>query len=528
MTIGVNDMVNFKSKDLNIENNRKKNIVFMVTSFIIILGFAMLAFLFPYTCDDWAWGSIYGIKRLNAWFDGYNGRYAGNLLVMLLTRVPALKTIFMAVSYYLIGLFAYKYSNSKRLSILLFGTALFFTMPKEIFVQSVVWTSGYTNYVPPILMMIGYIILIKNIFNQEKPVYAKPLFILTFLLGFIGAMFMENLTLYSIAAAVLVIIYCAVKFKKAFLPHISYFVGTAAGAVMMFTNSSYGAIFSNRNGDGDGYRSLAVGSGSFIKSICSHLKVIYTQLFTNNSILLIILTVLSFILLGLKVGKMKNKKWRNLIIFSSVINVFSLFLILFKSNFYYWRIFIESKNSSAYTIIFFSMAAAVYYISVSVIIIGCLDGPGVKDKAVFLLISIPIIVAPLVLVNPIGPRNFFPPFMLMVLLSVLILENILETVDNRRLQKVLSLAFAAVIVASSIYYFSIYVPIYRYDELRNENAVKQSQENDVVTLCTLPYESYVWRPDPVGKLWEDRYKKFYGIDEQIQFEFVEYYDYNID
>ena len=34
---------------------------------------AVLCYLFPYTGDDWAWGSQIGIDRLNQWFENYNG-----------------------------------------------------------------------------------------------------------------------------------------------------------------------------------------------------------------------------------------------------------------------------------------------------------------------------------------------------------------------------------------------------------------------------------------------------------------------
>lgn len=504
-------------------NSKKKNITFAVISTAAILLFAVLAYLFPYSGDDWAWGSQLGIDRLNNWFDGYNGRYAGNLLVIALTRVPVLKIALMALSYYLTCLFAYKYSGSKRISVLIFGIAMFFTMPKEIFVQAVVWTSGYTNYVPPILMMIGYILLIKNIFKKDKPVYTKPLFVLTFILGFAGALFMENLTLYSIAAAVLVILYCAVKFRKAFLPHISYFAGSAAGAVMMFTNSSYGIIASNEKGDG--YRSSALGSGNLVETIGSHLEKIYTQLFTNNFVLLIILTVLALALAAFKLNKIKKEKCRNLVIFSSAVNVFSLILILFKANFSHWKLLLESEYSTVVTVLFFTAAAGLYYLSLSAVILICLDSEGTRDKALFLIISIPIIVAPLLVVNPIGPRNFFPPFMLMIMMAALILENLLDCADNHHLQKFLSLTFAAVILASGIYYLNIYIPIHRYDTARNETAVQQSLEDDEVTLCTLPYDSYVWYGNPDKEPWATRYKKFHGIDEQVQFEFVKYSDY---
>jgi len=57
--------------------------------YIICFGLiAILCYLFPYTGDDWAWGSKIGIDRLNNWFENYNGRYVGNLIVLAMTLKP--------------------------------------------------------------------------------------------------------------------------------------------------------------------------------------------------------------------------------------------------------------------------------------------------------------------------------------------------------------------------------------------------------------------------------------------------------
>ena len=65
------------------------------------LCFAMLfalSWLFPYTGDDWAWGSQIGLDRLHTWFDNYSGRYVGNLIVLALTRSNMLKSLAMTAA----------------------------------------------------------------------------------------------------------------------------------------------------------------------------------------------------------------------------------------------------------------------------------------------------------------------------------------------------------------------------------------------------------------------------------------------
>lgn len=53
-----------------------------------LLFFLSLAYFFPYSHDDWVWGT----SDWNAIFET-NGRYLGSLLAMLLTRSAFLKTI---------------------------------------------------------------------------------------------------------------------------------------------------------------------------------------------------------------------------------------------------------------------------------------------------------------------------------------------------------------------------------------------------------------------------------------------------
>ncbi len=66
-------------------------------------GFAVLAYCFPYTGDDWMWGTSYGIKLLTTGFAGYNGRYAGNLIVLLLTRCKPLQVLAVSSSLFFLA-----------------------------------------------------------------------------------------------------------------------------------------------------------------------------------------------------------------------------------------------------------------------------------------------------------------------------------------------------------------------------------------------------------------------------------------
>ena len=49
------------------KRNSNRNLI--ITYAIIFVLLFLLCLLFPYSGDDWAWGSQIGIDRLNKWFD---------------------------------------------------------------------------------------------------------------------------------------------------------------------------------------------------------------------------------------------------------------------------------------------------------------------------------------------------------------------------------------------------------------------------------------------------------------------------
>ena len=81
-------------------NMKSQSVSKIDLSFTLLLfaAFSLLFYMFPYSGDDWAWGSQIGVDRLKTWFDNYNGRYLGNLLVMVLTRSKFVNVLLTAIS----------------------------------------------------------------------------------------------------------------------------------------------------------------------------------------------------------------------------------------------------------------------------------------------------------------------------------------------------------------------------------------------------------------------------------------------
>ncbi|MCI5840901.1 MAG: hypothetical protein MRZ96_03335 [Clostridium sp.] len=109
-------------------------------------------------------------------------------------------------------------------------------------------------------------------------------------------------------------------------------------------------------------------------------------------------------------------------------------------------------------------------------------------KSLFMLLSIPVLIAPLLVVNPIGPRCFFPPYFIGIIFCICLFYYITDIVSlSERQVFTMNTAFSAAGATMLIFMLVIYVPIHSYDVKRNEYAVKQAEAGyETVTLCKLP------------------------------------------
>lgn len=140
--------------------------IFTYLILFVILFF--LCLLFPYSGDDWAWGSRIGIDRLSNWFDNYSGRYLGNLIVLALTRSNLLKAVTM--SFCLTGIIALLNElTGKQKNGIFIISSVFVFMPTAILRQAVVWTSGFANYTTSVFLTLIYIFCTGNIYDENKP-----------------------------------------------------------------------------------------------------------------------------------------------------------------------------------------------------------------------------------------------------------------------------------------------------------------------------------------------------------------------
>lgn len=484
-------------------DNRRKRYgvaIMYVVTFILV---TYLCYIFPYTGDDWAWGSQIGIDRLELWFDKYNGRYAGNLLVLVLTRAKLVKAIFESLSLLAIVYLVVPNKNNRFFNTLV-GILLIVAAPKLILRQSIVWTAGFSNYVISIAFVLIYV---RYCYQLTKTDHVGDLKVNNYLsvpmlvLAFVSALFVEHITIYIVVMSIVVILYSFCKFHKVFLVQIGYCVGAILGAVCMFSNGAYRAIASNE----DAYRTIEAGDSVFSRMLNNFLDVIGKELFFYNLLQNILIGIVVLILMV---------KYRDRL--SSGINKISAYIssILIGCTCVYSviinlvRIFLHKEIVGEKT---YALVTILFCLSLVVFCLSAVPEKNLQHRLIFIVGSIACMTGPLLLVTPIGSRCFFPSYVMFIFF-------ITEGFSVIKMPKWLNAIVLAAILLAFVNLFRIYIPIHQADEDRLAQVRDEVKKGATeIEISHLPYGNYLWCAEPKTEtIWEERYKLFYDIPAEIK------------
>lgn len=465
----------------------------------------VLCLMFPYSGDDWAWGSQIGMERLRTWFDNYSGRYFGNLIVLVLTRSNFLKALVMSLCLSGIVIILNEITHRQKCSVGLILISLAF-MPVTLLRQSVVWTAGFSNYTTSIFLTLIYIYYIRNIYDEKpKNSYVVSLFLL--ILGFLNTLIVEHLTIYNVALGLYVVIFTLVKYKKVWIQHAAYLLGSIIGTIVMFSNSVYSSVAKGN----DGYRTIAADKGIISRAYDSFINVIVKEGFLNNFVLLGCLLVICLVVWFEVRNRLSDsaRRWGILSVFINISYVSLCFMDKLNT---YWMekeilLVLEALATILYVVALFVFVLILPYESVK------------KVELLFVLFSAGFMMAPLLVVTPIGSRCFFASYIMLIYFMLLLYSNFGEKHKNQF--AMLSRTFMVVAFAGTLYLFYIYGAIAKNQDERVEKAIDDAKnKKDVIKVEELPYKDYVWCSDVGEEPWSTRFKLYYGIDEKVKIKMV--------
>jgi hypothetical protein len=486
---------------------RKRLPVFVELSLVaaIFASFAWLADLFPYSGDDWAWGSQIGLDRLGTFFEDYNGRYAGNLAVLVLTRSTALVALVMAGTMAGIAFLVLHIARFRTITGYLLVYALLLAIPAAVWRQGVVWTSGFSNYTLSTLSMLAVVAATRRLLSAAPTDGWRSLAHGTgiFLLTFVGQLFVEHVTILILVFAGCSVVYAKYANGRISGPIWSLFAGSALGAVAMFSN---GAYLRALGGDAT-YQKIGQAPGGRIDQMVGAFNTVIGPygVTLNVALNVTLLSLLTIAALG-RWGRSEKRRGTHSFLWALVGVAACAGAVL---------VAVRLPRDVAEL-----QGAGFVGPLVLALVVGTCAAVVRERRARTLLIlilgALIVLTAPLLVVKPIGPRNFVPTYALLLIAVAVLARHVSRVMGSRGLWTI-SVAAAVLAVPTYAARFSV------YSEIDHASAVRQArvkiavdEGRDSVTVKPLP-EGRTWLhvPDPGVEPWNTRYKLFYGVPESL-------------
>ena len=492
----------FNDKDK--KTNLKKFLLEKRYLFATIIGIFMFTMLFPYSGDDlqWSIGEL-SIERIIGFSTNtsLNGRYLGNVIVILLAKNKIIRAFIMSLT------LAYIINTIKTKEKCNFLTVILFLllMPKGVFKQGIVWSSGFANYAFSIMLLFVALSLVQKLFVCNK--FDVKMVIPSILIFYLSSLVIENLTIFLFLFLVIINVIYLIKNKRVNFNLVISFIGSLLGLLTMFTHPAYSGVFSGE----DGYRTISSINDIFITAKKNFNEIIFPNSISNNLILFIILTIFMVVYVYKNYNKKKSNKSLYISLCFHIMCLLYFIIIKYNSNWEPLLNYSEKFNfyiNILFIINLFALQFLIYRKKAynSIMICGIIIG----------------LVAPLFVVSPLGPRNFLMIYVLEVLL-VLDVYRISEFKLDYNKIKYLICTILFVIIG---YYVSIYGYItlvsVRRDNYIRENINSGSIENNVLYVPNIPYEEYVWVPNPSNDYYKSIYKYIFNVPDEIDLEFIDY------
>lgn len=488
------------------ENTKNYKSVILLPALIFASEILVCSF-FVNTHDDYLTA---GVKTFYEAFDYSihygNGRILGNALVELLCNRHILNCLFKSVCLFLlIVLMSYLCSriNAKNLIIFFF---LVNCAPIAYYKEVFVWSHGFYNYVPPVVLLLITLAIMKSIYLGKKEVNVFT-YIALILCGISAQLFSENSTVINIITAV-AITALVIKNKKKTLPALVNLFSSITGAVIMAAVPK----LLNVSDKMSSYRGLTpLKNMSFAESISSHFFIELKYIGDMYPLWLIFSAVLL-----IAVHKRKDKLSKLSRIIYDVVFSLSFLIFITKILLTYEIIFVTNAN----LMLILSLSVAVYITFSLLVLLKLFSKDELKHVYFFLPLAI-ISVGELLIVHPIGYRCLFITYILLSIPAVNIINRILG--ECRFNIKVLYAIIAVTTVAINFVNAYHYAYIGKVNDARIEYAQEQIDEGKYdIEIINLPYEDWLWY---ANESYAYKYTFNQGNPDEMTFSYITYDEY---
>lgn len=379
---------------------------------------------------------------------------------------------------------------------------LLWAMPKKLYAQSFGWSAAFVNFVPPVILFLVYYNWTEGLYSDEEEVSSRlwSRTMLAFPLGMATQLFSEHITLLALLYAGWILMFAWVRKRKITRFHMLYFLGTVAGAALMFSNGAYRRAATNPNG----YKHIGF---SLLSMYQQFSNTILDSLFLNNWILNILLAAALLYLIMRRGKRNLGNTWMALAICGFA--VFSVWNMVCPE----W-VFLGNENLNNLVKIFLSL---LWFVSVLLAVWNNMEGSHRYEICVLYLMAA-MAAAPLLAANPIGERCFYISY---ILESLALLKIVRYIIRRGQIDFYYPTLIAACLAtALLVVYARMFAMIGAADRSRAQ-IIEEAASTKVakITLPILPYPGYYWTTVPQNEEWEMYFKSFYGIAQNVELKF---------
>ena len=499
--------------------------------FYLLLLFTAILYIWifantPYSIiDDIWWGRDVGMKAFLSGSE--NSRYVGNLLEIIVTRSEFLK----AVLHGLIATFFHFFlvllvrtrtrsgpvlsENADRLpeAVLLLSNILFLTVPVDVWQDIYGRIAGFSNFGLAVFFLGAFQLLLSRLVLDEVPGFSWLTGLGYFLFGVSIQLALENVTLYVFLVDVffLIVMLIRKRGRAAKCRMLLMLAGNTIGLFIMFSSSIYQSLFQTGTAVG-GYRELAFdlhgGLLNALRLLGERFVYFYpNRIFGNNWLMCALVSLLLFFLGG-RGKRLIRVGIRMFAVFFFVYFVLVRFCGPLEEHTSLWN----EMRSQWLNVLFF------LGVFVSVLLLPW-KGVQMRKILVFVWLSVPGIVLPLIAVKMVGPRYFFLSSLFLVEFGMFLFAESYRDWGKGSRRAAECIVLAAYLLVSG-YWFKIYYDIGQGKRERDA-LIRAARNGEINRLCfeELPHSEYLYvnevrDDDPAGIA---NFYEFYNIPSSVEF-----------
>ncbi len=458
---------------------------------VTLLFYLFLAWALPYCpVDDFQWGLEQGVRW---WREGLlNGRYAGNLVTLLMCHFEPLKVLMMGGAMFaipfVISILACRGDREKFLPIFLLVNPLILIMPTAMWVDVYGWVSGFGIYGVSAALFLAFLLLARQTYQRRSRLKLRSaaLFALALFMG----MFVENHAVLFVGVTLVLGVYASIWDRPMLLPFWAAFAGAVLAAVVMFSN----AVVADLAASGtslNGLRKLVFDpQGGLLAAIAGIWSQYSRQVLPSAMVYGAQQVILMAAIIALGFW---NSRFRVLSLLA-VLPPVTHYMIVKVTNFY--------AHSSP--------AVLLCWILVGLALAACRGDRELRVRRILLFLVAPLDLLPLAATDTMGYRFYFLPVLVLVLLTADLAAPLL----TRRAGTCL----AAVTMAVTLAVFTHHAAVEGGCTVLRNQLVRQAAAEgaDTVVLPADRYGAYIYRGrNPVNEEYGCYFRWFYGLPDDV-------------